>query len=103
MKHAGPVRRGLGVRTAFNLLGPLTSAGPLRLVGVPQPELTDLMAQALTLLGSERAWVFYGADGIDEMSRQAHEYPSAERHGLPFHVHPSDFGMAKAAPASARR
>ena len=62
MRHATPVRRELGVRTAFNLLGPLTNpAGARRqLVGVPQSELTDLMARALVLLGIGarvgRAW-----------------------------------------------
>jgi anthranilate phosphoribosyltransferase len=70
MRHAGPVRRELGVRTAFNLLGPLTNpAGARRqIVGVPRPELTELLARALGLLGSERAWVVHGADGLDELS-----------------------------------
>ena len=70
MRHAGPTRRALGVRTAFNLLGPLTNpAGATRqLVGVPRPEFTELLARALLLLGSERAWVVHGADGIDEIS-----------------------------------
>ena len=65
-----PARRELGVRTAFNLLGPLTNpAGATRqLVGVPRPEFTELLARALLLLGSERAWVVHGADGIDEIS-----------------------------------
>jgi anthranilate phosphoribosyltransferase len=106
MKHAGPVRRELGVRTAFNLLGPLTNpAGPLRqLVGVPQPELTDLMARALALLGTARAWVVHGADGIDEMSTTGHTKVSECRNGTvsTFYVHPSDFGIAKAAPADLR-
>jgi anthranilate phosphoribosyltransferase len=62
MRQAAPVRRELGVRTAFNLLGPLTNpAGAARqLVGVPQPELTELMARALLLLGGDRAWVVHG-------------------------------------------
>ena len=70
MRHAGPIRRELGVRTAFNLLGPLTNpAGAARqMVGVPRPELTELVARALGLLGSERAWVVHGADGLDEIS-----------------------------------
>jgi anthranilate phosphoribosyltransferase len=106
MKHATPVRRELGVRTAFNLLGPLANpAGARRqLVGVPQPELTDLMARALALLGSERAWVVHGADGIDEMSTTGHTKVSECRNGTvsTFYVHPSDFGLAKAAPADLR-
>ena len=70
MKHAAPTRRELGIRTAFNLLGPLTNpAGATRqIVGVPRPELTELLARALLLLGSTRAWVVHGADGIDEIS-----------------------------------
>jgi len=74
MKHAGPVRREMGIRTTFNLLGPLTNpAGARRqIVGVPRPELTQVMARALMLLGSERAWVVHGAGGIDEISTTGH-------------------------------
>lgn len=101
MKHATPVRRELGVRTAFNLLGPLTNPAGTRtqLVGVPQSELTDLMARALLLLGAERAWVVHGADGIDEMSTTGYTKVSECRHGSvkTFYVHPSDFGLPKAA------
>jgi anthranilate phosphoribosyltransferase len=70
MRHAAALRRELGVRTAFNLLGPLTNpAGARRqIVGVPRPELTELVAKALGMLGSERAWVVHGADGLDEIS-----------------------------------
>jgi anthranilate phosphoribosyltransferase len=105
-KHATPVRRELGVRTAFNLLGPLTNpAGARRqLVGVPQSELTDLMARALVLLGTERAWVVHGADGIDEMSTTGHTKVSECRDGTvsTFYVHPADFGLPKASPADLR-
>jgi anthranilate phosphoribosyltransferase len=100
MRHAAPVRRELGVRTAFNLLGPLTNPAGTRfqLVGVPHSELTELMARALLLLGAERAWVVHGADGIDEMSITGHTKVSECRHGsvATFYVHPSDFGLAKA-------
>jgi len=100
MRHATPVRRELAVRTAFNLLGPLTNpAGTRRqLVGVPHSELTELIARALLLLGSERAWVVHGADGIDEMSTTGHTKVSECRNGAvsTFYVHPSDFGIAKA-------
>src|SRR5262245_48223754 len=70
MRHAAQTRSDLGIRTAFNLLGPLTNpAGATRqLVGVPRPELTELLARALMMLGSRRAWVVHGADGIDEVS-----------------------------------
>jgi anthranilate phosphoribosyltransferase len=100
MRHAAPVRRELAVRTAFNLLGPLTNpAGTRRqLVGVPHSELTELMARSLLMLGSERAWVVHGADGIDEMSTTGHTKVSECRDGAvsTFYVHPSDFGIAKA-------
>jgi anthranilate phosphoribosyltransferase len=100
MKHAAPVRRELAVRTAFNLLGPLTNpAGTKRqLVGVPHSELTELIARALLLLGSDRAWVVHGADGIDEMSTTGHTKVSECRNGSvsTFYVHPSDFGIPKA-------
>lgn len=100
MRHAGPVRRELGVRTAFNLLGPLTNpaATKRQLVGVPHSELTELLARALLLLGSDRAWVVHGADGIDEMSTTGHTKVSECRNGAvsTFYIHPSDFGIAKA-------
>ncbi len=100
MRHAAPVRRELGVRTAFNLLGPLTNpAGTQRqLVGVPHSELTELIARSLLLLGSQRAWVVHGADGIDEMSTTGHTKVSECREGAvsTFYVHPSDFGLPKA-------
>jgi anthranilate phosphoribosyltransferase len=103
MKHAGPTRRELGIRTAFNLLGPLTNpAGATRqLVGVPKSELTELLARALMHLGSKRAWVVHGADGIDEISTTGYTKVSECRDGAvhTFYVHPSDFGIAKASPA----
>ena len=102
MKHAAPTRRELGIRTAFNLLGPLTNpAGARRqLVGVPRAELTELLARALLLLGSDRAWVVHGADGIDEISTTGYTKISECRQGAvnTFYVHPADFGMPKASP-----
>jgi anthranilate phosphoribosyltransferase len=104
MKHAAQTRTDLGIRTAFNLLGPLTNpAGATRqLVGVPRPELTELLARALMMLGSRRAWVVHGADGIDEISTTGYTKVSECRDGAvnTFYVHPSDFGIAKADPAS---
>ncbi len=102
MKHAAPTRRELGIRTAFNLLGPLTNpAGATRqIVGVPKSELTELLARALLLLGSSRAWVVHGADGIDEISTTGYTKVSECRDGAvhTFYVHPADFGLAKASP-----
>ena len=101
MKHAAPTRRELGIRTAFNLLGPLTNpAGASRqIVGVPKSELTELLARALLLLGSTRAWVVHGADGIDEISTTGYTKVSECRDGAvhTFYVHPADFGFRKAA------
>jgi anthranilate phosphoribosyltransferase len=106
MKHAAQARRDLGVRTAFNLLGPLTNpAGASRqLVGVPRPELTELVARSLALLGSERAWVVHGADGLDEISTTGYTKVSECRGGAvnTFYIHPGDFGVPKAAPADLR-
>jgi anthranilate phosphoribosyltransferase len=97
MKHAGPTRRELGVRTAFNLLGPLTNpAGARRqLVGVSRPEHTELLARTLGLLGTERAWVVHGADGLDELSTTGFTKVS-EFHGgtvRTFYLHPADVGL----------
>ena len=104
MRHAAPTRRELGVRTAFNLLGPLTNpAGVSRqLVGVPRPELTELVARSLALLGAERAWVVHGADGLDEISTTGYTKVSECRDGAvnTFYVHPSDYNLTKAAPAA---
>ena len=99
MRHAAQTRRELGIRTAFNLLGPLTNpAGARRqIVGVPAPELTELLARALAMLGSERAWVVHGAGGIDEISTAGHTKVAECRDGAvhTFYIHPSEFGIAK--------
>lgn len=99
MRHAGPTRRELGVRTAFNLLGPLTNpAGARRqIVGVPGPEYTDLLARALGQLGSERAWVVHGADGLDEISTTGYTKVAEYRNGRlhTFYIHPSDLGLER--------
>lgn len=102
MRHVAATRKELGIRTAFNLLGPLTNpAGATRqLVGVPQPELTELVARSLAQLGSERAWVVHGADGLDEISTTGYTKVSECRHGAvnTFYLHPADVGLPKAAP-----
>jgi len=104
MKHAAQARRDLAIRTAFNLLGPLTNPADAtrQLVGVPKPEFTELLARALQLLGSERAWVVHGADGIDEISTTGYTKISECRGGSvsTFYVHPADFGLSKTVPAS---
>jgi anthranilate phosphoribosyltransferase len=106
MRHAAPVRRALGIRTAFNLLGPLTNpVGPRRqLVGVPRPELTELIARSLSLLGSDRAWVVHSADGLDEISTVGYTKVSECRQGAvnTFYIHPADYGLPRAAPEAIR-
>ena len=100
MKHAAQTRRELGIRTVFNLLGPLTNpAGARRqIVGVPRAELTDVLARSLLMLGSDRAWVVHGADGIDEISTTGYTKVSECRAGAvhTFYIHPSEFGVPQA-------
>jgi anthranilate phosphoribosyltransferase len=103
MRHAAQVRRELGVRTAFNLLGPLTNpAGATRqLIGVPSPELAELMARSLMQLGSEHAWVVHGADGaggIDEISTAGQTKIFECKDGVvrTFQLHPADVGLPTA-------
>jgi len=70
MRHVGPTRREIGIRTIFNILGPLTNPAHVRyqVLGVPDPKLLPLMAEALLRLGGARALVVYGEDGVDELS-----------------------------------
>ena len=102
MRHAAPTRRELGVRTAFNLLGPLTNpAGAKRqLIGVSRPEHTELIARSLGDLGAERAWVVHGAGGLDELSTLGHTKVSELNAGTvnTFYVHPADVGLPVATP-----
>lgn len=106
MRHVAQTRRELGVRTVFNLLGPLTNpAGAKRqVVGVPASEYTDLLAHALMRLGSEHAWVVHGADGIDEVSTSGYTKVSECRAGSvrTFFLHPDDFGV-KVGPVESTR
>jgi anthranilate phosphoribosyltransferase len=73
MRHAAPVRREIGIRTVFNVLGPLTNPAGVRhqLVGVAIPTLVDTVARVLALLGTEHALVVHSADGLDELSVSA--------------------------------
>ncbi len=100
MRHAGPTRRELGVRTAFNLLGPLTNpAGATRqIIGVARPEHTELLARTLGALGADRVWVVHGAGGLDELSTLGHTKVSALGQGSvnTFYVHPADAGLRTA-------
>ena len=103
VKHVAPVRRELGVPTAFNLIGPLSNpAQPRRqVIGVPRPELTELLAHASLMLGSERVWVVHGTDGLDEISTTGRTRISeglADSRGGPgtvrtFDLHPEEVGL----------
>lgn len=97
MKHAAPVRRELGVRTLFNLLGPMTNpAGARRQVmGVFHKDLTGLLARVLQRLGSEHVMVVHGADGMDEISFTGDTYVAELKDGevREYILNPSQFGM----------
>ncbi len=97
MKHAAPVRRELGVRTMFNLLGPLTNpAGAKRQVmGVFDRDLTGKLARVLQRLGSEHVLVVHGADGMDEISFAGDTYVAELKNGQvkEYVVNPQQFGL----------
>ncbi len=100
MRHAAPARKQIGVRTVFNLLGPLTNpAGAVfQVVGVPAPELVDLIAGTLSELGTRRAFVVHGAGGLDEVSLSGETLVGEVRNGTirRFTITPQDFGMDRA-------
>jgi anthranilate phosphoribosyltransferase len=97
MRHVGPARKALGIRTVFNQLGPLANpAGAKRqLIGVYERNLVLPMANALRLLGAERAIVAHGADGLDEISPCGPTWVAELRGGevSEFEWSPSDFGL----------
>jgi anthranilate phosphoribosyltransferase len=97
MKHAAPVRKELGVRTIFNILGPLTNpAGAANhLVGVFHPDLVGIHVRVLQRLGSRRAVVVYGKDGMDEVSLGAATMVGELKDGqvMEYEIHPEDFGL----------
>jgi anthranilate phosphoribosyltransferase len=100
MKHAGPVRAELGVRTLFNFLGPLTNpAGAThQLLGVSDASRLEIMAEVLRLLGCQGAWVVHGHGGLDEIALSGSTKVAALRDGSVrcFEVEPSDFGVERA-------
>jgi anthranilate phosphoribosyltransferase len=97
MKHAAPVRKELGVRTIFNILGPLTNpaGAPNQLVGVFHPDLVGIHVRVLQRLGGRHVLVVYGKDGMDEVSLGAAtmvgELKDGEVHE--YEIHPEDFGL----------
>lgn len=106
MKHAAPVRRDIGIRTIFNILGPLTNpAGAKRqLIGVYDPALTDIMAQVLANLGSTHAFVVRGEDGLDEITLTTETKVTELKDGLirSYHIKPEDYGFTRCAPEALR-
>ncbi len=100
MKNVAPVRKELGVRTIFNILGPLTNPAdaPNILMGVFHPDLVGIQVRALQRLGAEHAVVVYGRDGMDEVSLGAATLVGELKDGqvTEYEIHPEDFGLAMA-------
>ena len=97
MKHAAPVRKELGVRTIFNILGPLTNpaGAPNQLLGVFHPDLVGILVRVLQRLGSKHVVVVYGKDGMDEVSLGAATMIGELKDGevREYDIHPEDFGL----------
>jgi len=106
MKQVAPVRREMGVRTLFNILGPLTNpaGAPNILMGVFHPDLVGIQVRVLRDLGAERALVVWGRDGMDEISLGAATLVGELRDGevREYEVHPEDYGIAMAASRNLR-
>jgi anthranilate phosphoribosyltransferase len=98
MKNVAPARKELGVRTMFNILGPLTNpaSAPNILMGVFHADLVGIQIRALQRLGAEHALVVYGKDGMDEVSLGAATLVGELKDGVitEYEIHPEDFGMA---------
>jgi anthranilate phosphoribosyltransferase len=98
MKHAAPVRRELGVRTIFNILGPLTNpaGAPNQLIGVFHPDLVGIHVRVLQRLGAQHVMVVYGKDGMDEVSLGAATMVGELKDGevREYEIHPEDFGLS---------
>ncbi len=100
MKNVAPIRKELGVRTIFNILGPLTNpaSAPNILMGVFHPDLVGIQVRALQRLGAEHALVVYGKDGMDEISLGAATVVGELKNGeiTEYEIHPEDFGLPMA-------
>ena len=100
MKNVAPIRKELGVRTIFNILGPLTNpaSAPNILMGVFHPDLVGIQIRALQRLGAEHALVVYGKDGMDEISLGAATVVGELKNGeiTEYEIHPEDFAMPMA-------
>jgi len=97
MKHVAPVRREMGVRTIFNILGPLTNpaAAPNTLMGVFHPDLVGILVRVMQRLGAERVLVVHGKDCLDEISLGAATMVGELRDGeiREYEIHPEDYGL----------
>ena len=106
MKNVAPVRRELGIKTIFNILGPLTNpaSAPNILMGVFHPDLVGIQVRALQRLGAEHAVVVYGRDGMDEVSLGAATLVGELRNGeiTEYEIHPEDLGMTMASSRALR-
>jgi anthranilate phosphoribosyltransferase len=100
MKNVAPVRKEMGIKTIFNLLGPLTNPAdaPNILMGVFHPDLVGIQVRALQRLGAEHAVVVYGKDGMDEVSLGSSTLVGELKNGeiTEYEIHPEDFGMIMA-------
>jgi anthranilate phosphoribosyltransferase len=100
MKNIAPVRKELGVRTIFNILGPLTNPADAKniLMGVFHPDLVGIQVRVMQRLGAEHAVVVYGKDGMDEISLGAGTLVGELKNGevREYEIHPEDFGLAMA-------
>ncbi len=100
MKNVAPVRKELGIKTLFNLLGPLTNpaSAPNILMGVFHADLVGIQVRALQRLGAEHAVVVYGKDGMDEVSLGASTLVGELKNGeiTEYEIHPEDFGLVMA-------
>lgn len=100
MKHAAGIRRALGIRTIFNLLGPLTNpaGADYQLMGVFAPDLPSKIAEVLGSLGSRKAWVVHGSDGVDELTitgpSKVAEWDGSQVNN--FEISPEDVGLQSA-------
>jgi anthranilate phosphoribosyltransferase len=106
MRHVGPVRKELGVRTLFNLLGPLANPAGVRrqVVGVPAPQFVTVLARTLCELGAERAFVVHGHGGLDEISTAGPTMVAETRNGSirEMQVTPEELGVPPAPVAELR-
>ena len=98
MKNVAPVRREMGVRTIFNILGPLTNpaGAPNQLMGVFHPDLVGIQVRVMQQLGARHVLVVWGKDGMDEVSLGAATMVGELKNGeiLEYEIHPEDFGLA---------